>query len=512
MVSDKQLKILMVEDNPGDARLIGEMLEEADFIGFELILATRLDEGLKQLIKRDFDVILLDLFLPDGQGMNNVAIFNEQAPHLPIIILTAISDEEFAINAVGDGIQDYLVKGQFDSRLLARSIRYAVERKNTENDLQKAQHELEIRVEERTADLAQINAVLNEEIIKHKRTEADLQESEEKYRELFNNANDMISLNDMEETMPGKFIEVNEVGCKRLGYTRDEILNLTPMDIVAPEKRVKMPKISAELKTKGYCRFEITHMSKDGKKIPVEINNHIFQLKGKKVALAISRDISDRKRAEKEIKSSLKEKEVLLKEIHHRVKNNMQIISSLLDLQKNYTEEDETINVLQESRNRVKSMAMIHENLYQSKDLSNINFSDYIRSLVSDLFYSYGITKGTIIPNINVGRIFLNIETAIPCGLIINELVSNSLKYAFPADRTGEINVDLNPNYNYYELIISDNGVGIPDHVDLEKTDTLGLQLVNNLVKQIDGEVILDRNQGTTFNIRFNELKYKRRL
>jgi PAS domain S-box-containing protein len=219
-----------------------------------------------------------------------------------------------------------------------------------------------------------------------------------------------------------------------------------------------------------------------------------------------------RQTAEEMIKTSLKEKEVLLREIHHRVKNNLQIISSLLDLQEDYVSEDATaVNVLKESQNRVLSMAMIHEMIYQSEDLSNINFSDYIRNLTSNLFNSYG-AKSNITSLINVKQIYLNIETSIPLGLLITELISNSLKYAFPNYEEGNISIEMQSRNNEYKLKITDNGIGIPKNIDFNTESTLGLRLVKSLVNQLDGTIQLDRTQGTQYTMTFKELTYKKRI
>jgi PAS domain S-box-containing protein len=216
-------------------------------------------------------------------------------------------------------------------------------------------------------------------------------------------------------------------------------------------------------------------------------------------------------RDEKELKNSLAEKEVLLREIHHRVKNNMQIISSLLNLQIQFEDLDETVGVLKESQGRVKSMAIIHEKLYQSSSLTNINFKEYIEKLILDIFYSYGILKSSIESVLDIKDINLNIDTAIPLGLIINELVTNSVKYAFP-ELSGKIFVKLMSKNDQLELTIADNGIGIPEGVDLENSKTLGLQLVNSLVTQLEGELKRDLSNGTEFKIIFKELEYKNRI
>jgi len=232
----------------------------------------------------------------------------------------------------------------------------------------------------------------------------------------------------------------------------------------------------------------------------------------KNLLIIAEKEIESRKNAENKIKLSLEEKNILLQEIHHRVKNNMQIISSLLNLQTRYVDDEEAVNVLKESQNRVRSMAMIHEKLYQSNDLSHINFVDYIQSLVSNLFYSYNIKNLQIKSILEIDDIRLNMETAVPCGLIISEIVSNSLKYAFPNEMHGEILVSFKSVEDGYELIISDNGVGLPEELDFDNNKSLGLILVKSLTEQIDGEITIHRNHGTEFKIRFKELKYKERM
>jgi two-component system, sensor histidine kinase PdtaS len=220
--------------------------------------------------------------------------------------------------------------------------------------------------------------------------------------------------------------------------------------------------------------------------------------------------LKEKEKAEKELKASLNEKELLLKEIHHRVKNNMQIISSMLSLQSNYVE-GEAVNVLKESQNRVKSMAIIHEKLYQSHDLTHINFKEYIKSLSYYLSDSYTRNSEAVTIKLDVEDIFLGIETAVPLGLIINELVSNSLKYAFPHGE-GEITLKLHRRPEGFELQISDNGIGMPKEIDFTTTKSLGLQLVSALVNQLDGTVELKRDNGTCYWIKFKELKYKDRI
>ena len=218
----------------------------------------------------------------------------------------------------------------------------------------------------------------------------------------------------------------------------------------------------------------------------------------------LKQEVQVRKEAESKLIISLKEKEVLLKEIHHRVKNNLQVVSSLLYLQSKKTSHYQTLEMLNESQNRIKSMALIHEKLYQSKDIGRIDFSEYVESLISHLSRSYGSHLKTVTVEVNINSVFLSIDKAIPCGLIINELVSNCMKYAFPDKREGEIQIEMKAQNGNVNMGIYDNGIGFPKDLDINKTETLGLQLVNALTAQLGGNIILDRDTGTRFTILFS--------
>lgn len=220
-------------------------------------------------------------------------------------------------------------------------------------------------------------------------------------------------------------------------------------------------------------------------------------------------EIEERKQAEAQLRSLLEEKQVLLKEVHHRVKNNLAVISSLLNIQTNAIEDEQARAALQESQARIRAMARLHEQLYKSRDLARIEMNHYIHSLADRLRQSYGAYRVSL--KIGPGNVTLGINIAVPCGLIINELISNAMKYAFPAGVEGEILVEFNLlNEKLYQLIISDNGVGLPSGVNWEETQSLGLQLVYLLTQQIDGSIetvptvpaSADR-PGTTFTITF---------
>ena len=217
----------------------------------------------------------------------------------------------------------------------------------------------------------------------------------------------------------------------------------------------------------------------------------------------VVRDITERRQSDEKIRTSLREKEILLREIHHRVKNNLQIISSLLNLQSKYVRDKRDLEMMRESQDRIRSMALIHEKLYKSESLADIDSREYVTDLTRELMRLYG-TKSDITLKIEVEDVFLDIDTAIPCGLIINELVSNCLKHAFPGGKSGEITVRLRSLGEKTELLVSDNGVGIPEDMNPFEAESLGLRLVTILAEdQLEGDIGLDRSKGTSFYIKF---------
>ena len=223
--------------------------------------------------------------------------------------------------------------------------------------------------------------------------------------------------------------------------------------------------------------------------------------------ISLGLEASKRKKAEEDLKASLKEKEILMKEIHHRAKNNLTIISSLLNLQSRHINDKEALGVFRESQNRARSMALIHEKLYRSDDLRKIDFGEYIRSLTIELFNSYRASQGIEL-NMDIDNIELDINTAVPLALIVNEIVTNSLKYAFPDKKTGNVSVHFAKNSDEMQLIVEDNGIGFPGDLDFRNTNSLGMQLVTSLTDQIKGSIRLERDEGTKFIIDFKEKLY----
>lgn len=340
-----------------------------------------------------------------------------------------------------------------------------------------------------------------EDVSEHKNIEEKLRESEAKYRTIFENTGTAMTIIDPDSTI----LMVNEKLIKSFGYSREEIegkkwtefLHRGDVDKMLDNNCLRRIDLATPPRT-----YETRFIDKSGNNRDVLITNALIPWTDRIICSMM--DITERKSAEEKVKGSLKEKEMLLREIHHRVKNNMQVVLSLLRLQSEYNNNEKCEITFNEIQNRIKSMILIHEKLYESKDLAKICFADYIRSLCKELFHSYGYSPSKISLDIEADDIALGIDAAIPIALIINELVSNSFKYAFTDRINGKIKIGFyHVNDFYTELEVSDNGLGLPENFDFKKTKTLGLHLVNTLVKQLNGEIELDRTEGTKFRIRF---------
>ena len=344
--------------------------------------------------------------------------------------------------------------------------------------------------------------------LKRKKAEEELRESEERYRSTAEETGQVVY------SFDPKSGNVKWAGAIKAltGYTYEEYQSFNTdawAKLIHPDDRDRVLKKMDEALA-NHTRFDADYRyrRKDGNYIFVE--EHGVFVSGKKndfypIVGTIS-DITKRKKAEDKIKNSLREKEVLLQEVHHRVKNNLQIINSLLRLQSELITDEKYLDMFQDSQNRLKSMALVHEKLYLSKDLGKIDTSDYIKDLTNSLFRAYKPGKGLVTLKIDIEKdVSLGIDLAVSSGLIINELVSNSLKHAFPGGRNGKIRIAISStDKEGFELVVSDNGVGIPKDLDFRNTESLGLSLVTILAEQqLKGKIKLNRTRGTEFNINF---------
>lgn len=299
-------------------------------------------------------------------------------------------------------------------------------------------------------------------------------------------------------------------GAERVfGYTFQEVSG-EPLDVLLPVRFVAahrqhvagFAESPVNARRMGERR-EILALRKDGTEFPAEASISKTVGEHGPMFTVILRDITQRVANEERIRTSLREKEALLREIHHRVKNNLQVVSSLLNLQARGVSEDSTRRMFEESRNRILSMSLLHESLYQSSSLSRIDFAEYIQQLASHLFRSYGASADRIRYRPALDKLFLNLDAAVPCGLIINELVSNALKYAFPDNRAGEIRIEFRelPG-DKVRLIVADDGIGIGNKMATAKT--LGLRLVHTLAEQLDAKVEVISPPGTEIRLTFS--------
>ena len=339
-----------------------------------------------------------------------------------------------------------------------------------------------------------------------KKAEEELRLSEERHRAIYDQAYIGIA----RIAKMGRFLLVNERLCSMLDYTAEELYKKTFYELGVQEEVEESLVDWDQLlsgKIKNFSR-EQSYIRKDGNRLSANVTVSLVRDSNDNpnYFVAVFEDITERKEYESQLEESIKEKEVLLKEVHHRVKNNMQVISSILNLQSSYIDDETALSILRESQDRIKSMSFVHESLYQSNTLSEVNFSEYIENIARNLFHSYGRPEGGIKLDFDLQEIYLNLDTSIPCGLIINEIVSNSLKYAFEGRERGRILIEFSRvSDGRLKLNVGDDGIGLPDNFDIETAESLGLQLVTTLITQISGELEIEVKEGTKFNILFKE-------
>ncbi len=304
---------------------------------------------------------------------------------------------------------------------------------------------------------------------------------------------------------------INAGFTKMTGYNFDDIIRLrgrSLFEITYNEKFMQIFDDAIVERTSKVYESNIKH--KNGNELWTSSTlTPVFDEQGDlKNVVVIDTDITDRKHIERQLNESLEERGLLLKEIHHRVKNNLQIIISLFNLQSSYISDPGALKALKDGQHRIKSMALIHERFYQSQGLSKIDFDDYIKRLTENLFLSYNIDQKKIKYRIESERVALDIDTAVPCGLIVNELVSNSLNHAFNGRETGEVFISFHPlGESHCRLIIADNGTGFKEGFSFEHSDSLGTQLVSALTEQIEGRLSYESSSnGVKFVIDFKRV------
>ena len=435
-------RILVVEDDEVVSEYIQRRLERMDYRVLPSVSSG--EQALKAAREESPDLVLMDIRLQGDMDGVETAREIRDLFGIPVVYLTAYSDDATLDRAKITEPYGYIIK-PFRERELHTTIEMA--------------------------------------LYKHD-VERKLKQSEERFRTIIRESADGIVIVDGD----GLVRFVNPAAEVLLGRTAEELLG----------EPWRSPLVAGQT-------TELDMVHGDGQALVGEMRVVNIAWEGGTAHLIAIRDITERKRIDERIRASLREKEVLLREIHHRVKNNLQVINSLLRLQSRQIDDAQHVEAFRDCQNRIRSMALIHEALYQSKDLANIRFCDYIKSLATHLFRSYGVSERKIRLNIETDSFLLGIDLAIPCGLIINELVSNALRHAFPDDREGEIKVSLHSfNEKEIRLVVSDDGIGVPEDVTTREAGSLGLHLVTILVEdQLHGEMELDRAKGTEFRITF---------
>jgi PAS domain S-box-containing protein len=342
----------------------------------------------------------------------------------------------------------------------------------------------------------------NEELV---RSREELESSRAKYFDLF----DLAPVGYLTLSEAGIILETNLTAAKLLGVERSQLVKKPVTRFIVKEDQDiyhLYRRNLFETRLRQACELRMT--GKGG--VPLWVRIEGIAAKGnddKPVCRATLSDITERKHSEDKLKLLLKEKEVLVKEVHHRVKNNFTIVSSLLHLQSQQIEDENIQRMFLKSRDRIKSMSLIHERLYQSQDLTRINLSEYISTLATDLYQAYETEREKVVLVIETDDVSLNVDQTIPCGLVLNELISNSLKYGFPPGWKGEAKIEVTlrkTDENEIELAVKDNGIGLHDDFDIRKTKSLGLMIITLLVEdQLKGELKIVRHEGTGFFVRF---------
>lgn len=355
-------------------------------------------------------------------------------------------------------------------------------------------------------------ASLVEDITERVKAERELNDQKEFLRAVIDTDPNFVFAKDWN----GRFTLVNKAVAENYNTTKENLIGKTDADFnLNTEETEHFLEDDREVISSGKTKFipeeMVTNPATGVTKWYQTIKVPLKSVTGDYQVLGVAADITARKLAEEITKKSLKEKELLLKEIHHRVKNNLQIIVSLLKLQSRFVYDERDLDIFNKSRSRVETMSLIHEKLYKSKDISQIDIGNYLKDLVSHLLKAYNVNN-EIDFTITSENILLTIDTSIPCGLIVNELINNILKHAFPHGHKGIISVDIKKCGEKVVLTVSDNGVGMPENFSQDNSDSLGMQLIETLVKQLEGTVNVDKTNGTAFKIEFEEIRYKERI
>jgi PAS domain S-box-containing protein len=461
------IRVLILEDRAEDAELI---LHELRRSGFEPA-GQRLETEAEYLAGLQWppDVILADYQMPQLDAPRALSLLQGLGIDIPFIVVSGSIGEDLAVAIVRQGATDYLLKDRL--KRLGSAVRHALEEKRR-------------RDEKRKADRA-------------------LRASEIRFYSFMSNSPVLAFIKDPD----GRILYINNTCEQAWNTTLAECQGKLDCELWPADQ-------AAEMRDHDLAVLDRDKPSHVEEELPTRQGpaRHLLSFRfpfadvtGSRLIGGVSVDITERMQTERALAAALAAKEMLLKEVHHRVKNNLQIISSLLNMQAELLPEPALKGALLESRRRVESMAMIHERLYLNEDFDQLDFRQYVESLAHELFNIYFINSNLVSLKLELEPVSLELNQAIPCGLILNELMSNCLKYAFPDGRPGEILVALGCNDGQVTLRVADNGIGLPAGLDWRKSQSLGLQIVNILARQLMGTVRQESVAGADFSLIFQK-------
>ena len=497
--------ILTIDDERFIRNSFRAFLEDLDF---QVLEAENGRIGIERCREYQPDLVLLDLKMPEMGGIEVLEVLIKEFPLLPIIVISGVGIVSDVIEAIHKGAWDYIMKPIQDFQMLKYAINRALDQANLLRENKQYQENLEEMVLNRTKELEEINKQLTSEIEYRKYIEENLFNSQKMLTSILETVPDIIYR--LDEKGKINFIS-NAV--QEYDLNPDDFLDRPIEDFIHPEDQEKSfwhlrTRRTGDRKTKN---FEIRMF-----KSPESNHYPIFMLESEGIykdaqkgiflgTQGVFRDITLRKETEDKVKKSLAEKESLLREVHHRVKNNMQVILSLLNLQMKDVKNEEIQNILKESQNRIMSMAIVHESIYKADNFAEINMKSFIQNLYSQIKQSYRIEHEIKITFL-IEKLLVTLDSSVPLAIILNELFTNIFKHAFQNQDNCLVSVEMKKLDDNHALVcITDNGIGFPASANLNKPETMGLSLIKTLTRQLNGELIIENiDPGTKTTIIFD--------